>query len=324
MTWVDVGANVAAARSDVVGPTQLGIPALTMRSDSDTSYVSDGDMALLHVDEEGRLKVASKPASFSITTGDILAVAGQVAVDVSRASNVMVHCKGGSVAASAINSSFEASLDSTNGVDGTWFAVQAIRSNANTIETTTGALTLAIGVGNAYSWELSVNAVKWFRVRCTARTSGTLTYTIIRGTYATEPIPGGQATATQPVSGTLTSAGTVTNTPQFPTTGTQVTTATTNGANFRNTTGTLHSFTVSNVTASLVYFKLYAKATAPTVGTDIPIATYPVAASSTLVVNYPPVGMRFTNGISIATTGGIAATDTTAVGAGIQISANYI
>lgn len=320
MTWVDVGADVAAARSAVADAGQLGIAALTVRSDADTSYVSDGDLAMLHVDEEGRLKIASKPASFAVTTGDIVAVAGAVAVDVSRASNVMVHCKGGSVAASAINCTFEASLDSTNGTDGTWFVVQAIRTNANTIETTTGALTLSIGVGNAYGWELSVNACKWFRVRCTARTSGTLTYTIIRGTYATEPIPGGQVSGTQPVSGTVTAnQGNWTN----PTNYNLVTTASTNAAVIKGSQGTLYEITASNPTATAAYVKIYAKATAPTVGTDIPVLTIPVAAGATVALAFPPIGKRPAAGLAIAVTAAAAATDTGVAVAGVQVNASY-
>ena len=98
------------------------------------------------------------------------------------------------------NCTFEGSLDSTNGTDGTWFALQAVRSNANTIETATGALAAT----PAYSWELSVNACNYFRIRATAHTSGTATWKIQRGTYATEPIPGAQVSGTQPVSGTVT------------------------------------------------------------------------------------------------------------------------
>ena len=42
------------------------------------------------------------------------------------------------------------------------------------------------------------------RIRATAWTSGTQVWTMIPGTYATEPIPGAQVSATQPVSGTVT------------------------------------------------------------------------------------------------------------------------
>lgn len=182
-----------------------GLPLLAMRQSADTTSTdTDGDYTLLKIDEEGRLKVATKPASYPDITGDITAVqatigtpvaGGTVSGDVSRSSNVMAFCTG---TFSTINCTFEGSLEATG--DANWFGVQAVRSNANTIETTTGNLSAQ----PAYSWELSVNALRRIRVRATARTSGTQSWRFVQGTYATEPIPAAQVSATQPVSGTVT------------------------------------------------------------------------------------------------------------------------
>jgi len=181
-----------------------GIPMLGLRASTDAVTTSnDGDYTNLKVDEEGRLKVASKPASYADITGDITAVqatigtpvaGGTVAGDVSRASNVMMFCTG---TFAGVNCTFEASLQATG--DANWFGIQAVRTNANTIETTTGVL----GAQPAYAWELSVNGVKRVRVRATARTSGTQSWIFVLGTYATEPIPAAQISGTQPVSGTV-------------------------------------------------------------------------------------------------------------------------
>ena len=176
----------------------LGMVMLAQRRDSDTTAVSnDGDYGTLKLDEAGRLKVATQPASYAATTGNITANGGTVSVNCERFSNLMIHCTG---TFSTVNVTFEGSLNSTNGTDGNWFTVQAIRSNANTIETATGNLSAA----PAYAWELSVNGLKWFRVRATAWTSGTQVWTMVPGTYATEPIPGAQVSGTQAVSGTVT------------------------------------------------------------------------------------------------------------------------
>jgi len=106
---------------------------------------------------------------------------------------------------STINCTFEASLEPTGE---NWFGIQAVRTNANTIETTTGNLSAA----PAYAWEMSANAYARVRVRCTARTSGTQSWRIKLGTYATEPIPAAQRPAgTQTVSGTVTVASTTAN-----------------------------------------------------------------------------------------------------------------
>lgn len=189
-----------------------GIPALVLRSLSDVVTTdADGDYTLLKVDEEGRLKVSSKPASYPDITGDITAIqatigtpvaGGTVEGDVSRASNIMAFCTG---TFAGVNCTFEGSLESSGATN--WFAIQAVRSNANTIELVTGALSAQ----PAYGWEMSVNALRRVRVRATARTSGTQSWRLVQGTYATEPIPAAQASATQPVSGTVTANATISN-----------------------------------------------------------------------------------------------------------------
>ena len=295
-----------------------GVVVFGIRSDSDTATANDGDYTVLKLDEQGRLKVSTKPASYPDITGNITATqpvistpvaGGTVEGDVSRASNVMAFCTG---TFAGINCTFEGSLESTGASN--WFAVQAVRSNANTIEFTTGVL----GAQPAYSWELSVNALKRIRVRATALTSGTQSWRFAQGTYATEPIPAAQISGIQPVSGTVTvinPAGTTYNV---------VTTASTNSAVVKATAGMLYEITISNPTATAAYVKLYNKATAPTVGTDVPVFTQAVAAGATVALSFGQVGKRFATGIGIACTAAAAATDTVVSVAGIQINATYI
>lgn len=154
----------------------------------------------VQLNEDGRIKTAGMPAQYTVATSDITANAQTMAIEVSDASNVVIHCKANPSVAGH-NVTFEGSLDSTNGIDGTWFGIQAVRTNANTIETATGALAAT----PAYGWELSVNALKWFRVRATAHTSGNMRWFMMRGSYATEPIP---AIQTHAISGTVTTSGT--------------------------------------------------------------------------------------------------------------------
>lgn len=153
----------------------------------------------IQINEDGRVMVASKPAIFALQTKDITANAQTFFINTNTVSNLIVHCKVNPSVAGH-NSTFEGSLDSTNGTDGTWFTVQAVRSNANTIETTSGVLAST----PTYCWELSVNALKWFRIRTTAHTSGTMKWMIQCGSYATEPIPAMQAHSVT-ASGTVTS-----------------------------------------------------------------------------------------------------------------------
>lgn len=296
---------------------------LGKRRDSDSTLVADGDLNTFNMDEEGRLKVASKPASYPDITGDITAIqatigtpvaGGTVSGDVSRASNVMAFCSG---TFAGINVTFEGSLEATG--DTNWFGIQAVRSNANTIETATGALSAQ----PVYGWEMSVNALRRVRVRATARTSGTQSWRFVQGTYATEPIPAAQASATQPVSGTVTAtvtAGTVN--PVVPATPYFVNSAaSTNGALIITGTSGLQAFYATNEGASVAYVKLYNKATAPTVGTDVPemIIPVPAAASGVPGVAEIPIGFsgfRFALGLGIAITRNAVFSDTTAVGAG--------
>jgi hypothetical protein len=308
---------VSVSRDTALSSTQKGIPALAVRRDTDAAPVADGNVSLLAVDEEGRLKTSNKTTSFPVTTAAVNAVAGTLVADVRRASNIVLHVKNTGTAAMAAGAfSFEGSIDSTDGVNGTWFSIQAVRSNANTIETSTGTLTLAVNAGLGYSWEISVNAYQYARVRCTTAVtaSSAATWTIQRGSYATEPIPAAQATTAQPVTQATGSAYSL------------VTAATTNAAVIKSTSGNLHEVTISNPTATAAFVKFYSKTTAPTVGTDVPILTIPISAAGAgtglTTIAFGTLGKRF-SGLGIAVTGAVAATDTTATVVGIQVHATY-
>jgi hypothetical protein len=191
------GAVRAEDTPHVSGDT--GIMALAVRADNETTLaIPDGDFAPLQVNGVGRLKVSTQPGLYDLVTGSITTNGQTVFCRVDRASNVMLHM----VATSLVghNVTFEGSINSTNGTDGAWFGIQAVRSNANTIETATGVLAAT----PAYAWEASVNGLTFVRVRATAHTSGTAQWNIQRGSYATEPIPAAQISGTQPVSGTVT------------------------------------------------------------------------------------------------------------------------
>lgn len=313
-------ATIAGTIQNHNSPFTDGMPGqvlLGKRRDSDTTLVADGDLNTLNLDETGRLKVSSQPASYGDTSGNITANSQTVFANVDRASNVTISM----VATSLVghNATFEYSNNSTTGTDGNWYGVQVARSNANTAETATGVLAAT----PVYGWEVSVNAYKWIRVRATAHTSGTAAYIIKQGTYATEPVPIIQVTGTQPVSGTVTAtvtAGTIN--PVVPATPYFLNSAaTTNGALIITGTSNVSSFYATNEGATTAYIKLYNKATAPTVGTDIPemIIPVPAAVSGVPGVANPNIGFhgyRFALGLGIAITGAAVHTDTTAVAAG--------
>lgn len=286
---------------------------------ADPSY-NNGDIGELSINQDGRLRVSSKPGFFDVVTGALTSLNANVATDVTDASNVMVHIKNTGTAAMAAGVlQFEGSLDSTNGTDGTWFNIQAVRSNANTIETNTGTLSIAAGAGNAVAWELSVNACRWFRVRVsTAVTTNSIAFvTVVRGTYATEPVP---AVQTHPVTG----SGTFSVLPGSATNYNLTSAASTNAATVKSSAGSLGELSVFNPSAAAIFVKLYNKASAPTVGTDIPTVTIPVAAGTLVSLEFGQMGKRFSTGIALAITAAAAASDTAAVAAGIQVHGTYI
>lgn len=294
-----------------------GLVILAQRRDTDASAADvDGDYVTLKMDEAGRLKVAAQPASYPLTTGNITSATSAIPVNVARISNVMVYVAG---TFAGVNFTFEGSLNSTNGTDGNWFAIQAVRSNANTIETTSGVL----GAAPAYGWELSVNGLNWFRVRATAWTSGTATIQIQPGAYATEPIPAAQISGTQPVS--FTQPALVAGAALIGDVGIQVranatgaasihhivSAATTNVAQIKATAGRVYGYCLSNTTASWRYVKFHN------------VASATAGAAVAMTVGIPPngkaechipMGIGFATAISRSIVTGAADADATATG----------
>ena len=96
-----------------------------------------------------------------------------------------------------------------------------------------------------------------------------------------------------------------------------VSAASTNATSLKASAGLLTLVYAVNLNAAVRYLKFYNKASAPTVGTDTPVLTLPIPASTTgagfmLVV---PGGLAFSTGIAYATTTGVADSDTAAVAA---------
>lgn len=117
--------------------------------------------------------------------------------------------------------------------------------------------------------------------------------------------------------------GGVTNSAAAPSLYNLVTAATTNAVSINTSTSRrLLNVSISNPTATPAFVKFYAKTSAPTVGTDVPVMTIPIAAGEHKTVDFGPAGRPFA-GLAIAVTGAVAATDTTNAPAGVQISASY-
>jgi hypothetical protein len=130
---------------------------------------------------------------------------------------------------------------------------------------------------------------------------------------------------TTAVSGSLTSAGTTTNTPATPTASNINSAASTNAAFIKNAAGTVYNIVASNTNAATRYVKFYNKASAPTLGTDVPVITIAVPTNGTVQANMGVLGHRFSTGIAIAITTGAADSDTGAVAANeIKVLTSYV
>lgn len=88
--------------------------------------------------------------------------------------------------------------------------------------------------------------------------------------------------------------------------------ATTNATSVKASTGVVYGVNLHNSGAAAVFVKLYNKASAPVVGTDVPVETIAIPAGGRVDYSYTQ-GNAFSAGIAYAITNLVADTDTTAV-----------
>lgn len=198
--------------------------------------------------------------------------------------------------------SFQVSNDNTN-----WAAVAA-KTAGDTAGSLTNSVTtpqLAIATLNGY---------QYFRLRFTSYTSGTAT----ANAYLSRdciPLAQVQIASTNTVVASTATSATVLYTVNSA--------ATTNAASVKASGANVYGLSIMNTSAATRYVRLYNLATAPTVGTSVPIMVVAVPASSSKEIQYVPA-VRFGTGLAVAITGGAAATDSTAVAAGdVQLLVSY-
>lgn len=88
--------------------------------------------------------------------------------------------------------------------------------------------------------------------------------------------------------------------------------ATTNATVVKAAKGQVFGWYLYNANAAVRYLKLYNKASAPTVGTDVPMVVIPIPPGAGANVEYSG-GIGFSVGVCFAITAGVADNDTTAV-----------
>jgi hypothetical protein len=92
--------------------------------------------------------------------------------------------------------------------------------------------------------------------------------------------------------------------------------ATTNEQLIQSGKSVLLSLMASNLSAAVLYLKLYNKRTVPVPATDIPIMVIPIPPAGFITVQTAGLGPVFELGLGVAITGGTADNDVTAVAAG--------
>jgi hypothetical protein len=157
---------------------------------------------------------------------------------------------------------------------------------------------------------------RYFRVRMTAYTSGTATgAAMFSGEGFASPV--GIQAVSQSTAAAVTAPWPTSETPK--TTGGLLSTnlvsaASTNATVVKATAGAVYAIFASNANAAWRYLKVYNKATAPTVGTDVPVITIGIPPNDT-VSHTLPGGHTNTTGIGIALTTESTTAGTTAVAA---------
>lgn len=93
--------------------------------------------------------------------------------------------------------------------------------------------------------------------------------------------------------------------------------ASTNATSIKGSAGQVYGVFAINLNAAVRYLKFYNKATSPTVGSDTPVLTLPIPASTTGAGFWIglPQGIAFSTGVACAITTGVADADTGSVAA---------
>ncbi len=99
--------------------------------------------------------------------------------------------------------------------------------------------------------------------------------------------------------------------------------ATNNARVVKSSAGMLGTLVAANNHATnWAYLKLYNKASAPTVGTDVPVQVYPLPPGGGLTLNFPK-GLGFSLGIAMAITNSITNTNASTGADQVAVSMGY-
>lgn len=224
-----------------------------------------------------------------------------------------------------LNVTFEGSIDSTDGNDGTWQAVQGVRSSD---EKTTESVTGVIASTLTYNHRFDVAGYSFFRARITAIATGSATFSVERCDVSPalvtvtprsgQTFPVSLATNTPTLAAGTALVGDVGAQYRANATGAAsikhiVSAASTNATIVKSAAGRLLGWKIANTNAAWRYVKLHNIATAPTAGTGV-VMTIAVPPNG-VVQQTIEGGLAFSTGIGATMVTGAADSDATAVAA---------
>ena len=188
-----------------------------------------------------------------------------------------------------------------------------------------GAVSATIASATQGIFSVEVTAMSKVRITALAAVTGSVAVTMRAGTGTSlvgldASIPAGSS-----IIGAVTQSGAWTMTLGTPTASLLAAAATTNATVVKATAGTLFNVVASNSGATTRYLKYYNKATAPTVGTDVPALVIPLVAGHATPVGFGTLGTRLSLGIGMAITSGAADNDATGVAAGeVKVCTSFL
>jgi hypothetical protein len=263
----------------------------------------------------------------NITTQNLLTPTTGLATGATANSSVYIDTRGSSTVSIQVTGTYTGVLTAQGTLDGTnWVAL----SGTGLLNINTGAYSATVASAATGMFQADVSGFAQFRLTANAAVTGTAVVTLrATSTAAMFALDNALPTGTNSI-GTVQLGNTANTTPILANPGTPTVfnltaAATTNATSVKATAGTLYSIVLTNYSAAPKFFKLYNKASAPTVGTDIPLETFEVAANASRAIDFGPLGLRYSTGIAYAMTGAQADADTTALAAGdLKVHGSYI
>ncbi|MBS1180452.1 MAG: hypothetical protein H6Q99_332 [Proteobacteria bacterium] len=274
--------------------------------------------AVLLVDKDGN-PIGASGGLVSEAAGAVSTVSGPLATAGDAIIIPLAGFNGAVFAFSGVFTGLGGAFEASYNDGANYVAVSAVSVGGGSPVTTVSSLAAAA------AYEVYAAGATHVRFRVTAISTGPAAAIARPFVFAADPAPGvagGTLTLSAISSSSNTIIGDVSNSPRTTSGGLSSLNrllsaiASTNATLVKGAAGRLYKARGYNAAAAVRYLKLYNKASAPTVGTDTPVVTLPLAPSAVFDIDLVPIGQYFSTGIAFALTTGSADSDTGAVAAG--------